>query len=183
MNEVKRSGYILLLAIPALLAGESVAGETGEMQGMIRAHNEVRAALDMPGLEWSDEVAAVAQEWASYLAEKNHCKLKHRPSSGKYARRYGENIYWASALKWSDGRAEVQRISPDEVVGSWAGEAEDYRYSDNSCRPGKVCGHYTQVVWRNSTRLGCGMAICSDKGQVWVCSYDPPGNFIGEKPY
>ncbi|KAK6240534.1 hypothetical protein SCA6_005923 [Theobroma cacao] len=46
-----------------------------------------------------------------------------------------------------------------------------------------VCGHYTQVVWRNSVRLGCAKVRCSNGGTFIGCNYDPPGNFGGEKPY
>jgi pathogenesis-related protein 1 len=46
-----------------------------------------------------------------------------------------------------------------------------------------LCGHYTQVVWKNSMEVGGGMAICDNKSQVWVCNYNPPGNVEGEKPY
>jgi hypothetical protein len=48
------------------------------------------------------------------------------------------------------------------------------------------CGHYTQVVWRNTERVGCGYSTCQAQGfnfEVWVCNYDPPGNFIGQAPY
>ena len=45
-----------------------------------------------------------------------------------------------------------------------------------------MCGHYTQVVWRKSLRVGCGMATCGAT-EVWVCNYDPAGNWDGERPY
>jgi len=183
MNNIKRAGSILMLLLAVLIFGEAMAGETAELTGITEAHNEVRAALDVRALEWSDELAAVAQEWAVHLASRNRCKMQHRPKQGKYARGYGENIYWAGPLRWSDGRKEIQNVSPDKVVKRWAGEAADYRYSDNSCRQGRVCGHYTQLVWKSSMKVGCGMARCSDKGQIWVCNYDPPGNYIGQKPY
>ena len=50
------------------------------------------------------------------------------------------------------------------------------------------CGHYTQVVWAESSNLGCGYAQCTvnspfdgfDTWDNWVCNYDPPGNVEGE---
>jgi len=47
------------------------------------------------------------------------------------------------------------------------------------------------VVWRGSARLGCGVAKCSKNSpfsgfpdwQLWVCNYDPPGNYVGQRPY
>jgi hypothetical protein len=36
-------------------------------------------------------------------------------------------------------------------------------------------GHFTQVVWRATTHVGCGTASCTGL-VLWVCNYDPPGN-------
>ena len=47
-----------------------------------------------------------------------------------------------------------------------------------------MCGHYTQMVWQTSTKVGCAMAVCEDsQEQVWVCQYQPAGNWVGKKPY
>jgi pathogenesis-related protein 1 len=45
-----------------------------------------------------------------------------------------------------------------------------------------MCGHYTQIVWRNTKAVGCAVG---GKGarEVWVCDYDPPGNYVGQRPY
>ena len=40
-------------------------------------------------------------------------------------------------------------------------------------------GHFTQVVWKGTQRLGCASATCA-RMQVWVCNYDPPGNMQGD---
>ncbi|EEE50692.1 hypothetical protein OsJ_30952 [Oryza sativa Japonica Group] len=70
---------------------------------------------------------------------------------------YGENIFWGSA-----GRA----WSAADAVASW------------------VCGHYTQVVWRKSVRIGCARVVCAaNRGVFITCNYDPPGNFNGERPF
>jgi hypothetical protein len=72
------------------------------------------------------------------------------------------------------------------VVDAWGNEKKDYDYANNSCQSGAVCGHYTQVVWRSTKLVGCGVASCSagnSKAQVWVCQYSPPGNYVGERPY
>ncbi|KAM0072993.1 putative CAP domain-containing protein [Helianthus debilis subsp. tardiflorus] len=47
-----------------------------------------------------------------------------------------------------------------------------------------VCGHYTQVVWRNSIQLGCARVQCTNDGWWFIiCSYYPPGNYAGQAPY
>lgn len=157
--------------------------ESAKMSGMTQAHNQVRKSHHLPALQWSNKLAAHAQQWANYLATKNGCVMQHRPTSGAYQRIYGENIFWASPRRWSDGRVEVQPIDASDVVYSWADEEKYYHYASNSCKANEECGHYTQLVWKSSTAVGCGMAICPDKGQMWVCSYNPPGNYIGQKPY
>ncbi|KAE9414467.1 hypothetical protein Angca_008594 [Angiostrongylus cantonensis] len=49
-------------------------------------------------------------------------------------------------------------------------------------RPRMAIGHYTQMVWEGSYKLGCGVAVCPDKTLV-VCQYSPPGNYIGSIMY
>ena len=67
------------------------------------------------------------------------------------------------------------------MVGQWTAEKASYDHSTNTCSA-QTCGHYTQVVWAATTKLGCGMATCGDT-QVWVCNYDPQGNYTGQAPY
>ncbi|GMJ10655.1 hypothetical protein like AT4G33720 [Hibiscus trionum] len=94
------------------------------------------------------------------------CNLEH--SGGPY----GENLAWGSG-----------DLSVTDAVAMWVNEGADYDYDSNSCAPDKVCGHYTQVVWRNSVRLGCAKVTCNNGGTFITCNYDPAGNVIGEKPY
>jgi len=163
----------------AALVFPSFMLDTAQQNEMVAAHNQFRRAVGAPDVQWSDSVAAKAQAWAETLKSKG-CKMEHsKDRKGKL----GENIYWASPVKWSDGRTEVQEITPAKVVDWWANESKNYDHSSNSCAPGKVCGHYTQVVWRTTTEIGCGKAVCDDKSQVWVCNYQPAGNIIGRKPY
>jgi len=146
-------------------------GEPPALQGMTEAHNAARANVDPPAdppispLTWSAELAAVAQSYA------DQCTWEH--SGGPY----GENLYATSGS-----------AAPADVVASWVAEATSYDHAANSCSD--VCGHYTQVVWAASQRIGCGVANCtegsplgSSSWQFWVCNYDPPGNYIGERPY
>lgn len=152
----------------------SAAEEPKALEGITAAHNAVREAVEpapkvpLPPLVWDEDVAAVAQAYAE------RCVYGH--SQGDY----GENLF-AQAGK---------EATADEVVKAWADESSLYDYGTGSCA-GK-CGHYTQIVWRDSTRVGCGVANCTTGSpfgpefpnwQYWVCNYDPPGNWKGEKPY
>lgn len=97
----------------------------------------------------------------------NDCRLVH--SNGPY----GENIAWGSP-----------DLSGINAVKLWVDEKQYYNYNSNSCASGKVCGHYTQVVWKNSMRLGCAKVKCKNKGGAFiVCNYDPRGNIVGQRPY
>ncbi len=162
--------------IPTLSAQAAVL-DTDEM---VAAHNRWRKTVNAPPLSYSTELAASAQKWANQLQQNNHCRMQHSKPEG----RYGENLFWASAVKWSDGRLDVQKVNAKKVVDDWASELADYNYKNNSCAKGKMCGHYTQVVWNTTSTVGCAVAVCEDsREQVWVCQYQPPGNWIGDKPY
>ena len=130
---------------------------------MLAVHNSVRARLKVPPLTWSDRLADEAQGWANrLLAEK---RFAHRPNSA-----YGQNMFEIAGAPFS----------PTRVVYEWDSESLDYDYASNTCR--KVCGHYTQLVWATTRQVGCGVARNSRR-EVWVCDYDPPGNWIGKRPY
>lgn len=130
---------------------------------ILAAHNEIRAHIDVPPLRWSDRLAARAQEWANRLLQEQ--QFYHRPHPS-----FGENLF-----EITGGRA-----LPSDVVGDWASEARDYSYRTNTCTG--VCGHYTQLIWRGTREVGCAVARDPSR-EVWVCNYDPPGNWVGERPY
>jgi pathogenesis-related protein 1 len=176
---MKLESFAILFAA-TLAAFPAYAGDF-DPEAFITAHNNWRAKVGVKEkLGYSPTLAESAQAWADNLKQTNHCQMRHSKPEGKY----GENIFWGSALNWSDGRKELQRVSPEKVVDSWGSEKADYDYANNSCAPGKMCGHYTQVVWRTTETVGCAMAVCEDtKQQVWVCQYQPAGNWVGKKPY
>lgn len=139
-------------------------------QDLVATHNDVRArATPTPSpalrpLTWDDDIAAVAQAWAE------GCVFEH--SGGDL----GENLAFFSG----------ETSTGADVVALWAAEAADYDLASNGCAAGRVCGHYTQIVWRDTTRVGCGAALCTingSEGRSWVCNYNPPGNWVGERPY
>ena len=61
----------------------------------------------------------------------------------------------------------------------WYDEVKDYDYATGQSKGGAV-GHFTQVVWKNSKKLGCGHATKDNGHYAYVtCRYSPPGNYIG----
>ena len=132
---------------------------------MLHSHNQVRLQRQIPPLRWSYSLEAAAQEWAEHLSAIGAMQHDH-------TRRVGQNLFV------SYGR----QMPPAFVVGKWAGESKDYDERRFKCAPGEVCGHFTQVIWRGTKEVGCGVAG-GNNGQFWVCFYSPPGNIIGYKPY
>jgi pathogenesis-related protein 1 len=169
---------VVLLAL--VLSASLASAQSVDQAGVLAAHNRWRAEVGVGPLAYSTQLESSAQAWANQLMKTNQCQMRHSESAG----RYGENLYWSSAVEWSDGRRELGKVAPSNVVDAWGSEKRDYSYQNNSCASGKVCGHYTQLVWKNSQQVGCARAICGDsKEQVWVCQYQPAGNWVGEKPY
>ncbi|XP_012072762.2 LOW QUALITY PROTEIN: pathogenesis-related protein 1 [Jatropha curcas] len=139
-----------------------------QQQDYLDAHNQARTAVGVGPLSWDDTVAAYAQNYASTRRRQRagDCNLVH--SGGPY----GENLAWSSA-----------ELSGTDAVKMWVDEKAYYDYDSNSCSPGQMCGHYTQVVWSSSVRVGCAKVRCSNGGTFITCNYDPPGNYVGQKPY
>lgn len=169
-----------LLLASCLIAAFPVQALDFDPSEMVAAHNHWRKAVGAPPLTYSTDLAASAMKWANHLNRSKHCRMQHSKPDTKY----GESLYWASAIEWSDGKRELQPVSPQKVVDNWASERKDFDYKNNRCSKGKMCGHYTQVVWKTSTTVGCAVAVCEDsREQIWVCQYQPPGNWLGQKPY
>ncbi len=169
---------ILCSALITCLTNSSFALTPAEQSDMVAAHNRWRQEVGAPGVKWSAPLAATAQSWADKLQQTQGCTMTHSGTAG-----LGENLYWASPLTYSDGAKKLQTITATRVTDAWGSEKQYYDYTGNTCTGGKVCGHYTQVVWKNTREIGCAKAVCGDNAQVWVCNYAPAGNWRGQKPY
>ena len=124
------------------------------------AHNRVRAEHCAEPLTWSDDLAAEATAWANQLAATG-CAFQHSRSN------HGENLAAGTS----------GALDADAVVAMWAGEEEKYDYRRAAF--GMNTGHFTQVVWKDTLAVGCGVATCAGR-DTWVCNYDPPGNVEGD---
>ncbi|KAH8378041.1 hypothetical protein KR093_008655, partial [Drosophila rubida] len=131
-------------------------------QEVLNAHNVYRGRHSAPPLVLSTQLSEVATQWANHLLVKN--RMEHRPNSD-----YGENIYWASGGK----------LNGADVVKSWYNEIKQYNWNRPSFQYNT--GHFTQVIWKSSHKLGVGYAKKGNNIYV-VCNYDPPGNLMKNFP-
>jgi pathogenesis-related protein 1 len=152
-----RISWFVVAAASAWAQSQSVSNE------MLQSHNSIRHSVGVSPLTWSEELAARAQEWAQTLLESG--QLSHHPNSA-----YGENLFDITGA----------HAPAAQVVDQWASESKNYDYNSNRCNG--TCGHYTQIVWRDTKEVGCGVARGSQR-EVWVCEYNPPGNQNGKRPY
>jgi pathogenesis-related protein 1 len=129
-------------------------------------HNKVRADAGVGPLKWSAALAAYAQKWADHLAGTT-CKVAHNTEH-----LYGENLFQTTA----------EFFTAADAARAWEAEKIDYSGGILTTSNWHAAGHYTQMVWRDTITLGCGEAAC-DKTLIVACNYDPPGNYIGHRPY
>ncbi|KAF8605203.1 PR-1-like protein [Ceratobasidium sp. AG-I] len=146
---------------PSPSPAASVSSSSG-VAAYLDPHNAARAEHGAAPLSWSDDLAAAAQRWA------NNCVFEH---SGGSLGPYGENLAAGSG-----------EYSPGSGVKAWVNEAPEYSSSN------PVPSHFTQVVWKATTQVGCAVASCNLSNfdqQFWpvkfhVCEYSSAGNVIGQ---
>ncbi|XP_057786482.1 pathogenesis-related protein PR-1 [Salvia miltiorrhiza] len=157
---------IILILISSFLTPTAAVAGNSEVKQFLGVQNAARSALRLPPLVWDARIERYA---AGYAAQRRaDCELLH--SNGPY----GENIFWGSGNRWTAGQA----------AAAWVSERRGYNYWSNSCVYGQDCGHYTQIVWRGTRRVGCARVVCyGGRGVFMICNYDPPGNYVGERPY
>ncbi|RUM58327.1 MAG: hypothetical protein DSY59_02825 [Persephonella sp.] len=132
-------------------------------------NNKIRAEVKVQPLSWDCSLAEGSQKWAEKLTDLGY--LEHSKD-----RNYGENLY----MFYSSYGA----IPPlKNAILSWYSEKKDFVYGEKYwCKTGKICGHYTQLVWSDTEKIGCGKAKKDNKVFI-VCRFYPAGNWIGKQPY
>uniref|UniRef100_A0A3Q0KKM1 Venom allergen-like (VAL) 8 protein n=1 Tax=Schistosoma mansoni TaxID=6183 RepID=A0A3Q0KKM1_SCHMA len=171
--------YIFLLSIYIKVKIVFTQPKDAQLRKLLQYHNELRRNLtacklegqppakNLPDLKWDNELASKAKDLA------NECYFHHNdvdlPEKWQYI---GQNI------------AGYQTI--EQAFDAWKDEYKQYNYYSKSCSG--VCGHYTQLVWQNTTHVGCGITNCTGSysfpyGLSVVCNYGPGGNYEGRYPY
>jgi pathogenesis-related protein 1 len=156
---------------------QALALTPAQVKALVVAHNQYRAEVGVAPLTWDPALARYAQDWALHLAAKGG-GLAHRQGKNRL-QDYGENLY----TYWTNGPAPTADGQP--AVVAWGDEKQYFQARKpfgQACQGGK-CGHYTQIVWHSTRRVGCAAARYLENngtGVVWVCNYDPPGNYLGK---
>jgi hypothetical protein len=166
----------LVLACAVVIASPLFMGTTrlpfNFPQRILAMHNRERSALGLEPLTWNPSLATSAQRWADYLAATG--RFEHAPENARAPE--GENI-WAGTRGY---------YAPEAMVNAWIREKKYFRpglFPDNSTT-GRVedIGHYTQVVWRATSQVGCAEATSASE-DILVCRYAEAGNYRGEQPF
>ncbi len=160
------------LAVAPLMLGS--AGLTSDLdRRVLAAHNRERTSQGVPELQWDARLAASAKSWADHLGATG--EFTHSADEPGVPVE-GENL-WAGTPGY---------YSPESMVGLWAAEKRAFKpglFPMNS-RTGDVeaVGHYTQLMWRRSTAVGCALAHGRAEDFL-VCRYSTAGNVVGQQPY
>jgi hypothetical protein len=158
-------------AMPLLTGG--IDRESAFAERILASHNRERTALGARPVRWDNSLAAQAQAWADHLARTG--RFEHSPSSPLDESTAGENLWTGTA----------GAFSPEDMVGYWIDEKADFKPGvfPAVSRTGdlQAVGHYTQLIWSRTTRIGCGRATGAG-GDVLVCRYVTSGNVVGERP-
>ncbi|XP_057340119.1 venom allergen 5-like [Microplitis mediator] len=164
-----------------------------EINEILKAHNDGRALVasgreklgnpgpqpagNIPALKWDTELAQVAQRWA------NQCNFGHDKCRDVQRFQVGQNV--ASKMHSNGHVAKM-----GELVKMWYDEVKDFdsrQVKSFKWQSKPQIGHYTQLVWGDTTSVGCGAIryVGSDKWYTTylVCDYGPTGNWIGSPLY
>jgi Cysteine-rich secretory protein family len=137
---------------------------------ILSAHNQERQRVGVKPLVWSSKLAADAAIWARHLAATD--TFDHAPDRSE-GDEQGENL-------WMGTRGYY---TPEAMVGAWVEERKMFKPGlfPNVSITGNWTdvGHYSQLIWYNTTAVGCARAA-NRSDEFLVCRYGPPGNWMGE---
>ena len=159
----------LVLAAPCTLGAADP--DTDFHLRLLASHNQERAVLGLAPLQWNEELAGSAKQWAEHLASTG--QFEHSPDEP--GQRVGENIWGGTS----------GRFTPERMVGLWLEERQLFKpgvFPANSTNGNsRDVSHYTQIIWRKSTDVGCSLAR-GEREDVLVCRYFTAGNVRGQSP-
>ncbi|KAI1092192.1 glycoside hydrolase family 128 protein [Rostrohypoxylon terebratum] len=145
------------------------AALSSDQQKALDLHNNKRKAKGLKPLAWDNQLAKNAEDYAKHLAQIG--KLEHSPGSQRPNQ--GENLAWASS----------SNAPLAQAANMWLDEEKNYHGEPIGQGNFGSYGHYTQCMWKSTTKLGMASAKDAKGGVYTVGRYSPPGNIVGQKPY
>lgn len=184
MVTTAQAAFLSLIALTtqAYTQGTGSAFSDAEAKSFTQYHSDKRAEVNVGAVVWDAGIATKAQAYANHLASRG--LWEHSSKENGWGDSYGENL----ATGMGGGYNAMKGAE------YWYNEIADYKkyfrpgtpFDSTSPHFSKV-GHYTQMVWQDTKKIGAGYATYTTgpkKGWlVIVCKYDPPGNYTGQIPY
>ncbi|CAL8127315.1 unnamed protein product [Orchesella dallaii] len=134
--------------------------------------------------EMKDEIVAAINRYRSF--HKVNPLVRNRNIEREHSDRWAKKVVQNGHFSHSDDEKYGENIfagileTPFDPVDVWYWECNfDYTDPERSLMaPG--CGHFTQMVWKESSEVGVGIYPYDNEGTyVVVASFYPPGNIIG----
>ncbi|KAK2515207.1 Glipr1 [Columba guinea] len=157
-------------------------GDPKFIEECVQAHNRFRSGVNPPAsnmlyMSWDPDLAKTAKAWAKKCLFKHNTHLREPGQAHPKFTPVGENL-WTGTLSV---------FTVQGAISTWYKEVSAYDYATEKCRG--VCGHYTQIVWATSYKVGCAVHFCPKMADIsitnaahFICNYGPAGNYPGH-PY
>ena len=141
---------------------------------LLAQHNKYRKIHGVDNLVLDNELIKLAQDYSAVLAYKNDSHYI-APSGNKNKNKeiVGENIFTCTSIV----KPYCYSENSTKPVDDWYNEIYLYNFTDPGFRIDTA--HFTQIVWKETTKIGCGASVQSD-GFTYkvVCNYYKAGNMI-----
>jgi hypothetical protein len=166
---MRKIAYLTLMVLMSIILASTIAFgmDIAQKKDILAAHNRYRAEVNVTPLAWSDNLSAQAQKCADYNAatflpsgRQKHCRTQG----------FGQNI----ALSTSS-----LHLNLTQMVDAWGSEKKNFLNglypSVSATGAPDAVSHYTQMIWQNTSEVGCGKASANGY-EILVCDYSPQGN-------
>ncbi|XP_063178976.1 glioma pathogenesis-related protein 1 isoform X2 [Chroicocephalus ridibundus] len=143
-----------------------------ELACKVALMHEAARDSSLVGRSWDPDLAKTAKAWAKKCLFEHNTYLKDPGQAHPKFTPVGENLWTGT----------VSIFTVQGAIATWYNEVSDYNYATNNCR--KTCGHYTQIVWATSYKVGCAVHFCPTvayshvtNAAHFICNYGPAGNY------
>ena len=155
----------LLLCLIATICSKVVFDLETVRKDLLTRHNLYRAKHKVADLTRLAALETIAQDYSQKLVKLGYLVHSSNTLNGNYI---GENLYFGYNAGYLG----------EKPVDAWYNEIVDYDFSNPGFKSGT--GHFTQVIWKNSKQVGCGVACGSNDYCYVTCNYYPAGNYLGQ---